>query len=371
MKHRFIALLAALFVVAFACSDTAPTPAVQGPRLGASPVVYPPATNVARASFVYRQGAANPAPPIYGTFAAAYAAAKAAGGAAKIVLDVSLGTCVITAGAYSLGGIISLVGVNHQGFVDVCNVADGVTFTGLAFVGEQITLNSKATTAPIITDALLNLIIDDFSVLQNDATATQPFISVPASADVGIFLWNGGALFQGGTPRVLTAGSGSVVSIYVGQAAWLDPNSVTGAGSIHAFPMAGYTVLGTQAGAGAFVKDLLLLNTLDYTPSTSANWTTQPTKIHTALDQIAAQAKTFSLDVTLTAGTKTIASGKDLTNATLLSVRLKTATTAVGSPEATFVAGPNGNVTVASITAAGATATTDASTYTVTFSGAI
>jgi hypothetical protein len=50
---------------------------------------------------------------------------------------------------------------------------------------------------------------------------------------------------------------------------------------------------------------------------------------------------------------------------------LKTATTAVGANIApTFVAGANGNVTITSFTAAAATATTDASTYTCTFAGA-
>lgn len=79
----------------------------------------------------------------------------------------------------------------------------------------------------------------------------------------------------------------------------------------------------------------------------------------------------FSLDVTLTGGTATLASGKDLTNAVVISVRLKTATTATGDPVVTFVAGANGNVTVTSYTAGAIQAATDASKYTVVFAGAV
>jgi hypothetical protein len=78
----------------------------------------------------------------------------------------------------------------------------------------------------------------------------------------------------------------------------------------------------------------------------------------------------FKLNVTLTSGTKTVASGKNLTNATLVGVYLNTATTAVGVPLVTFVAGANGNVTVTSYSPSAAVLTTDASTYTCVFAGA-
>lgn len=78
----------------------------------------------------------------------------------------------------------------------------------------------------------------------------------------------------------------------------------------------------------------------------------------------------FALDVALTGGTAVLASGKDLTFATLIGVFLKTPTTATGIVTATFVAGANGNVTVTSYTLAAAQTATDASTYTVVFTGA-
>lgn len=78
----------------------------------------------------------------------------------------------------------------------------------------------------------------------------------------------------------------------------------------------------------------------------------------------------FSLDLTLVGGTKVTASGKDLTNATLVGVKLKTPTTGVGYPVCTFVAGSNGNVTVTSYTA-GSQDATDIRTYTATFIGAV
>lgn len=79
----------------------------------------------------------------------------------------------------------------------------------------------------------------------------------------------------------------------------------------------------------------------------------------------------FELDVTLTGGTATVASGKDLTNAKAISIRLITPTTATGSPIVTFVAGANGNVTVTSYTAGAVQVSLDASKYRVEFVGAV
>ncbi len=74
----------------------------------------------------------------------------------------------------------------------------------------------------------------------------------------------------------------------------------------------------------------------------------------------------LALDVTLVGGTKTQASGSDLSQAIIIGVRLKTATTAVGSPVATI----SGNdVIVSSYAANASAAATDASTYTVTLAG--
>lgn len=83
-------------------------------------------------------------------------------------------------------------------------------------------------------------------------------------------------------------------------------------------------------------------------------------------------ANIYSVDVTLTAGTGTVATGKGLTNAVLVGVRLKTPTTSVGIPVATF--STIGVVTVDSYHDIGAGLgqnTNDASTYTVVFAGAI
>ncbi len=72
------------------------------------------------------------------------------------------------------------------------------------------------------------------------------------------------------------------------------------------------------------------------------------------------------LDVTLVGGTKTQASGADLSVAKIVGVYLKTATTAVGSPVASISAN---NVIVTSYAAGAVQAVTDASTYTVALVG--
>ncbi len=80
------------------------------------------------------------------------------------------------------------------------------------------------------------------------------------------------------------------------------------------------------------------------------------------------QAGFFTLPVTLVGGTKTQASGKDLSGATIVGVQLTTPTTAVGSPSCAISA----NSVVCTSYAAGAIqAVTDASTYTVTLVGAL
>jgi hypothetical protein len=76
----------------------------------------------------------------------------------------------------------------------------------------------------------------------------------------------------------------------------------------------------------------------------------------------------LSIDVALTGGTGTQASGKTLSSAIIISVRLKTPITAVGQPTATI----SGNSVVVTSYAAGAVqAVTDTSTYTVVLSGAL
>lgn len=134
---------------------------------------------------------------------------------------------------------------------------------------------------------------------------------------------------------------------------------------------------GVPSAVVSFVADAveaggdILAAAVAYTAGVPGNYVVAPTTAQGALDSLAAQGKLFSLDLTLVAGTKTLASGKDLTNATLLSCTLKTPNTACGAPVVTFVAGANGNVTVTSKTDAAATATTDVSTYTCVFAGAV
>lgn len=76
----------------------------------------------------------------------------------------------------------------------------------------------------------------------------------------------------------------------------------------------------------------------------------------------------FELDVTLTGGSATQASGKTLTNALIVAVVLKTAVTATGQVKAVI---SGNNVVCTSFTALGAVAVTDASIYTVKIIGAV
>ena len=74
----------------------------------------------------------------------------------------------------------------------------------------------------------------------------------------------------------------------------------------------------------------------------------------------------LAVDVTLTAGTGTSASGADLSEAVIVGCYLKTPATACGFPKPTI----SGNdVAITSYTAGAIQAATDASTYTVILAG--
>ena len=71
------------------------------------------------------------------------------------------------------------------------------------------------------------------------------------------------------------------------------------------------------------------------------------------------------MQVPLIGGTATVASGRDLTAASILGVYLQTPGGTPGVVSASFVAGPNGNVTVTSSSAL------DTGTYAVVFASAV
>lgn len=90
-------------------------------------------------------------------------------------------------------------------------------------------------------------------------------------------------------------------------------------------------------------------------------------KITDSTSVVSSSGLVFALDVVLVGGTKTQASGKDLSNAVVIAVLLKTPSVAVGAPTATI---SSNNVIVTSFTAGAVQAVTDASTYTVMILGA-
>lgn len=323
-------------------------------------------------SFVYRQGAVNPIAPVFNTFSGAFAAAKASGAVAMLYFDGSLGQCVIPSGTWDWSNVLPL-GAPNATQTDV-DVQDGAIFSN--FPGSSgVLFNSLATTVSPLTVTSgtgTTYIFDSFGGLSSASTATLPFLHVSGAGTIVTLFLNSADIIANGAQRVVLCDVGASVLYNGDGSTFVSNNSLTGAGANEYFFVGLSTTVGTQAGAGNFSTAFSTgAPALGFTPAIPANWLVPPTQVSQALDELAAAGKLFFFDITMTGGTKTIASGKDLTHAQLISIRLKTQNTAVGSPVGSFVAGPNGNVTVTTYTAAAAQANTDASTYTCVFMGAV
>lgn len=310
---------------------------------------------------------------VYTTAASVAEALIAVNGAASVYL---VGNCTLPAGvtwAFNhLGSIVANYGYTTleiqdgaqiTGLLEATNtnfLCDCQTVHSFAFddVGEfpilslynsNVTGNAGSTIAPFGVPNYLGLAMYDSSTLTT-VSGSVPMFAPAANATIVIQFFYGDI---DGAFSLNLVGTASGASFYYD-------------GDASAYPIPAFT--GTAASDNGSTDNAYGVL---YTPTTSANFVTQPANVQQGLDYLAAQTKLFTLNVTLTSGTATVASGKDLTNAKVVSVYLTAATTAVGVPEVTFVAGADGNVTVTSKSPLAATLTTDASTYTVVFAGAV
>lgn len=177
-------------------------------------------------SIVYREGETSPGGRVFATFAAAHRAARLAR-PSRIMVDATLGTPTIPAGAWDFTDIEDLYG-RPGSFAQVI-VAQGAALTGLSRV-TGLSLINNGSTSPLTLTAPLNLTLDVSASLEA-AAGKAPFIEVTATGSLVLtlrffsYLWeNGGAAL-----RVL-AGSSSL--IFGDTGASLFANTVTGAGSI-------------------------------------------------------------------------------------------------------------------------------------------
>ena len=295
-------------------------------------------------------GTANPQKGIYTSWATAFAEALfISPNNPTIVVDASFGSPVVPAGTYAVPATLSIVANN----LATLTLQDGAHFTDsgvteLNLYGVQI--DNQSTTAPFWSSPN-TILISMFNAanISSDVVATKAFLALSSGALCFLSLGTVNCTLSGAAAAaIVSVASGATLDVWAGSDASVGANSVTGAGTIvlsQENPTASIST--TQTGAsGAFsIRPILATSGITPTPF-------------------------FKLAVPLTGGTSTVASGKNLTRATLVGVYLTTPTTAVGVPVVTFVAAANGNVTVTSYGPAATQLGTDASTYTCVFAGA-
>ena len=316
-----------------------------------------------QSTFTYQPGGTeNQQLGIYPTWAGVYAAASAATALAPtVVIDTHLSnTAVIPSGTWIMPGW-TIKGRSGNGTAasipDQIAVQDGAhlilsdsgagTGVGNLTLTNVVVQWSSTTISPIAVTSGLFFLYLNYSTIQFSGSPTVPFIT-NTGATFEIYVLGLSALNGGGSsaPVIQANAGGGTVYAFLYQGGFMNSHVFAGTGAINLFYDSSCTVPTQTLSPSAYT-----LNPALGTQSSQA-------------------APFFSLALTLTSGTKTLASGKNLTQATLLGCKLTTATTAVGVPNCTFVAGANGNVTCTSIGPAATTLTTDASTYTCTFAGA-
>jgi len=287
---------------------------------------------------------------VYTTFQEALSAAQALQPLDPVVIiDGSMGSPVVPAGNYILSGGVTLTA--KVGTTTTLTVQDNAVFTGLANTGIRITgglhLHSLATSqSPAQPTGAFQVIIDQHSRISTDAASTKPFFDTHGSYQIFLEDWSAIAGGADAAP-VFNLTLGVAGHVYVG-----DSDASLGAA------IAAHS-LGGDAN-GWFVHMASAPSSQVFLPQPSAGVSVTPALRTTQF---------FTVDVQLTNGTATVATGQNMTNATLLGVSLKTPNTAVGEPRVTFLA--DGHVTVTSFDPAGVQLATDQSTYTCVFAGAV
>jgi hypothetical protein len=295
---------------------------------------------------VYQEeGPDDPSIGVYNSFSKALDALRSLGTnrLGVIAIDGRLAQPVIPAGSYDLTGIALSTNI----LATALNVADGAQLTNLNTIGGGLTLNSLARSEAVVTlsKGFSAVELQDGATLQSDPTATQPFIHLTGSAQCALGVFFGGELIGTAAAPIVSCDAGTTLTVPVDGFVTISDHVFAGAGSI--------TVVVSSA------------NTV---PDIS---TTQPAATALSYSPPIPPQAFVEVDVTLSGGTATVASGHNLTNATLVDVRLSTPNGATGQPVATFVAGPNGNVTVTSYGPTATQVTGDNSTYACIFVGAV
>src|ERR1019366_4786514 len=252
------------------------------------------ARQIPAASVVYQVGA-SVAGYVYNTFLGALNAIQASNTPTTMFIDGSAGQPVVPAGVYDLS-LVSLMQMPGQMNVSL-NILDGASFSHApSVIGGGLSLYSYSN-SPVIDQPNLTLFLNDGSWLQ--AQGTAPFIHVGTGAMAQVFLKDGSYLAgtdAGATaPEISADAASSFTGINVGNWAGIGSDALDGYGQIEANLLSLSSTVKLQHHAHNFT----LFNANDasmasYTPMNDGYWTTVPSNVSQALDELARPAVSSS-----------------------------------------------------------------------------
>lgn len=236
-------------------------------------------------TFVYRPGGVAGG-NVYTSWAALYAALNAVDGPCVVQLDNSAGAVLIPAGTYDLLDV-KLIGLGGK-LLTQANLAEGVIFQNLAYIGGSLNLISNANVTSAMTISALGqlLVVDDISSFGSIGTA--PFIHVGAGGGLNVIAKTNSDVYL----NSISVDAGRSVNIWLYNLSILSPTALSGLGTVSVFYDASSSVA-AQGGFGGTLNLLLvdLAEQVKYAPATPANWVAlggSPTQTASALDKLAA-----------------------------------------------------------------------------------
>jgi len=196
--------------------------------------------------FTYQPGGTAGA-GIYTTWAAVYAAAAAVAYLCPtIVVDASRGTPTVTAGTWDISNMTIL----GNGAFPTLEIADGGHFTGDGYWFSNLELNSKATSAAVVTVSTSVLVtLENGAIIGTDATSTKPFFSSAAGGSLLLTMGIQGELAGFAAAPVISTAAGGTAQVVAGQFSVISANALSGSGVITVDLLdASVTLSATQTG---------------------------------------------------------------------------------------------------------------------------
>jgi hypothetical protein len=255
-------------------------------------------------TFIYRPGDPNPIGNVFNNFTTLYTALQFTPGLTVLQIDDSIvSPAVIPAGTYNLEHC-TLSGNLENGVPTFCTISDGVVFTKIESITDQLVLNCMSISVPAhsLTSGDI-FVIDKGSQVKNDPTSTVPFFHIPAGLAVApiIVLTLGGKLGTTGN-HVVQVDAGGSFAVVADVLAEIKDDVLTGAGSAFilvtsqsTFANSPSPILQPSVTGGYQVVIYDFANYVSFMNLTAGNWAgAAPTNVEDAINRMASLLKTLN-----------------------------------------------------------------------------